>query len=413
MPRRPANDASAVWADWPGVLAAVKGNLVVARVAAIQAEASRRVVSARARLSRPTNPAPRAPAAHAGNPQPMKEHTMPQQQWQHAGEFYRAVYVAGARAASVMIGEPDERLISAAAPNPSQEGNGADGGYLAPPDVRADVARLVLGEESLLGRTTRVTTNRNAVALPADALPPWATTGVLATPEGEGQLLAQTKAAVQGREVRLHKVQVLVPVTNELLEDAPALGAYLRATAPIRLQFKVDDWLLNGDGVAKPFGIVQSGAKIVQTKEGSQTAATINLANTQKMLTRLHAAARPNAVWLAHPETEPQLSGLGLPHWNPAGPTPLLHGLPVLFREACAPLGAEGDLLLVDLSAYFSAMRDPAIREDLSVHCWFDYEVSAFRFTFRVGGMPFWSAPVTRFKTGTTISTFVTLETRS
>lgn len=115
------------------------------------------------------------------------------------------------------------------------------------------------------------------------------------------------------------------------------------------------------------------------------------------------------------PETLP-LSSLGFPHYAPAGvsgrPEPTLHGLPVLYREACAPLGQEGDLLLVDPLAYFAALRDPATREDVSIHLWFDYDLSAFRFTMRLGGMPWWAAPITRYKTATTISTIVSLAAR-
>ncbi len=314
-------------------------------------------------------------------------------------------------------GPVDERFaIAAAAPTPSQEQNGADGGYAAPPDVRADVARLVLGEESLLGRTSRTTTARNSVTIPADAAPAWATTGPQPGLDGEAQLLTQSKIAAASREVKLNKLDVLIPASDELVDDAPALDAYLRAVVPARMAFKVDDWLINGDGVGKPLGFLKAGAKITQAAEGGQTAATVNLANTSKMFTRIHAACLPTAVWLAHPETAPQLQALGFPHYAPAGvsgrPEPTLHGLPVLYREACAPLGTEGDLLLIDPTMYFSATRDPPTREDVSIHLWFDYDLSAFRFIMRLGGMPWWAAPITRYKTATTISTVVSLATR-
>jgi HK97 family phage major capsid protein len=377
---------------------------------ATAAAAKRRVV---VRDARPTPVStPRAPAANAGNPH---EEEMPMSRKFTLGEFAQNVANAITKRGPV-----DERFtVAAAAPTPSQEQNGADGGYAAPPDVRADVARLVLGEESLLGRTNRTTTARNSVTIPADAAPAWATaSGPQPKSFGEAQLLAQSKIAAASREVKLQKLDVLIPASDELVEDAPALDAYLRAVVPARMSFKVDDWLINGDGdgVRMPLGFLKAGAKITQAAEGGQTAATINLANTSKMFTRIHAACLPTAVWLAHPETAPQLQALGFPHYAPAGvsggPQPTLHGLPVLYREACAPLGTEGDLLLVDPLSYFAATRDPPTREDVSIHLWFDYDLSAFRFSMRLGGMPWWAAPITRYKTATTISTIVSLATR-
>ena len=48
-----------------------------------------------------------------------------------------------------------------------------------------------------------------------------------------------------------------------------------------------------------------------------------------------------------------------------------------------------------------------------SMHLWFDYDMSAFRWTFRVDGMPWLSAPVDPAKGTTKRAHFVTLATRS
>jgi len=196
-----------------------------------------------------------------------------------------------------------------------------------------------------------------------------------------------------------------------------ALTSYIQTTVGQRFAHVINSWVLSGDGLAgKPQGILNSPAKVTQTKESGQSAATINLANTQKMLTRVPAFSRSTAVWVAHPETEPQLSALGVPHWNPSGPRPLLHGLAVYFQEAAAPLGSEGDLTLVDFRSYLAAVRaygtENDIRQDVSTELWFDAGLSALKFTMRVSGLCWYSAPWARFKTATTVSPIVTIENR-
>lgn len=84
----------------------------------------------------------------------------------------------------------------------------------------------------------------------------------------------------------------------------------------------------------------------------------------------------------------------------------------MLISEACAPLGTEGDCILVDPMAILTATRTGEVREDFSAHMYFDLDLSAFRFTLRVGGTPWWNAPVTQFKGSQTVSTIVSLEAR-
>ncbi len=325
------------------------------------------------------------------------------------GDFALAVR----RAAETNNADPDRRLIVAGAVN---EGSGAEGGYLVPPDVRSDVTRAVLGETSLLGRTDRQTARSNSIVIPADASPAWATSGPQPTLEQEGTALAQSKAALQSRVLRLNKLQVFLPTTNELLEDSAGLTAYLRAVVPARMDFKVTDWLLRGDGVQKPLGLINAPCKIMQTKEGAQTAGTVLYANVQKMWARLWSPSKARAVWVVHSDVETQLQGMNAPTgtfvYPPDSPYGFLFGRPVLVSEACAPLGTEGDINLVDPLAILTATREGEVREDFSMHLGFDFDQSAFRFTLRVGGMPWWAAPLARYRGGPTVSTVVSLESR-
>jgi HK97 family phage major capsid protein len=65
----------------------------------------------------------------------------------------------------------------------------------------------------------------------------------------------------------------------------------------------------------------------------------------------------------------------------------------------------------VDLSQYMSVVKAGGIRQDVSIHLFFDYDITAFRFVLRVGGQPWWNAPITR-QNGLSRSPFVTLAAR-
>jgi len=235
----------------------------------------------------------------------------------------------------------DPQILAAAPTNVNREGVGTDGGYLVPPDVRTAVADAVLGELSLLGLTDLNRTDRNAVYVPENASPSWL--GPTPSITAEGAAFPQVKMALKGRTLQLHKLAVLLPASDELLEDGgPALKSYLTNAVSERLLFSATNLLLNGDGVGNPLGLLKSGALIVQEKETSQTADTINFPNVRKMWRRLYGPCRARAVWLANPDAEEQLQGMTTPGGSPVlvyppdSPCGYLLGRPLLVSEACA-----------------------------------------------------------------------------
>lgn len=339
---------------------------------------------------------------------------------QHRRDFKSlADFFLSVRRAAERDSHPDPRLtpILAAAPTTySQESTGADGGYLVPPDIRAFVTDAVLSETSLLGLTDRVTTQSNSVTIPGDAAPAWI--NAQPTLEPEGNVLAQTKVKLEARTVRLSKVQALLPVSSELFEDAVGLEAYLRQAIPARLDFAITNHLINGDGVGKPLGIMNSPALITQAAEGGQGAGTLQYQNLTKMWSRMWAPSRQRAVWLMHSSVEQALlnSAVAPPPpgviFYPAGGPPTIFGRPVLVSEACQAVGTPGDVLLVDPKAILTATREGVVREDMSLHVWFDLDLAAFRFVVRIGAMPWWASTVTQKNGGVAVSTAVALAAR-
>jgi HK97 family phage major capsid protein len=325
--------------------------------------------------------------------------------------------------------DPRLKLLNAAATTSGAEGVGADGGYLVPPDFKSSLLEKVMGEDSLLSRTDQVPTTSNAVTIPVDEDEPWSTSGITAYWAGEGVAPTQSKPALRAVTVRAEKMIALVPVTDELLSDAPSLEAYLRNKAPAKMLFKLNDAILNGDGAGKPLGILKStsgnaNALVTQAAEGGQATATIVYNNVTKMWSRMYAPSRRKAVWLINQDIEPQLYSMvvpgtqaAFPAFLPAGglsnqPYDTLMGRPVVYTEACATVGTVGDIVLADLSQYLTVLKNGGVRTDVSIHLFFDADQTAFRFILRVGGQPWWSKTITRAKGGNTLSAYVALATR-
>ena len=349
--------------------------------------------------------------------------------WRSFGEFASGVKKAVDRGGSV-----DRRLEVRAAPTTvGAEGVGADGGFAVPPDFRAAIMSVVEAEDSLLSRCDRLTTSSNSLTVPADQTTPWGTTGPQAYWVGENALLTQSKPSLEERTLKLNKLAVLVPVTDELLGDAPAMTSYLNNKVPAAIDFKINLAIVQGSGVAQPLGILNSDALVSITKETSQLADTIVGANAIKMWARMYGRARGNGVWLINQDIEPSLLRLTIPGIDNTGavdtgwgtmvymppnglsqsPYGTLFGRPVIPTEACETLGDKGDIFFVNLSHYLVAMKTSGVRAETSIHLWFDYDTTAFRFIMRIAGMPWWSTTISPRDGSNTLSPFVTLAERA
>lgn len=317
------------------------------------------------------------------------------------------------------------------------EGVGADGGFLIPPSFSANIWTKVNGIDNLLSRCTPLNTDGNSLTIPKDETTPWDTTkGVQVYWEGEGAQIPQTKGLFEMGQLRLSKLTALVPISEEMMQDASGLESWLNAKAPQKMASKINTGIVAGTGAGQPLGMIPGysavGASVIQVnKETSQPAGTVWFANINKMWGRMYAGWRANAVWLINQDVEPQLEGMAFvgngitptaasstPAYLPPGglndaPYARLKGRPVLPIEACAALGSLGDIILCDLSQYWALTKaGGAIQTDTSIHLYFDQALMAFRFIFRVNGQPAWSAPIARQNGSNTLSWAVALQAR-
>ena len=336
--------------------------------------------------------------------------------FRHLGEFASCVFAAARRDEGA-----NGRLMAVS----MNEGVGEDGGHLVPPEFRDAIMKVVQGEESLLSRCDFSTTSRNTVIHAKDETTPWGTGGIRVYWEGEASSVTAANQKFNSDSLRLNKLFARVDVTDELLEDAPQLDAFLRVKAPEVMTSVINLAIVQGNGVGKPMGFMDSPALVTVSAETSQPADTVHHRNIVKMWSRLYAPHRARAVWLVNQDVEPQFhlmsfrdgTSTPVPVYLPPGgvstsPYGTLMGRPVIPVQAMETLGDLGDIAFVDLSAYRALGKAGGMRTDMSIHLKFDTDETAFRFIFRLGGAPWWSSTIAARDGSTTYSPFVTLASR-
>lgn len=346
------------------------------------------------------------------------------------GEFARSV--RGAAFAARGAGSMDQRLLAlggmqAAAPSTyGNEASGADGGFLIPAGFSTTLWNLSLEEQALLPLTNRLPVEGNGMSLPKDETTPWGSNGVRAYWQNEAGAGTPTKPVVGRAELKLKKLMALVPVTDELLEDATALGAYLTPKMAESIRWKTDEAILFGGGNGQPLGAFHaaSPAFVTVSKESAQATLTLKPENIAKMVARLLPGSYGRAVWLMNNDALPYLwtlntngNQLYLPYGGGQGtfqgsPYGGLMGRPVIVTQHAKSFTSLGDCMLVDLSKYQTIEKAGGITTATSMHLYFDADATAFRSTFRVDGQPMVAAPVSPANGSNTLSPFVQLEAR-
>ncbi len=341
--------------------------------------------------------------------------------FRNMGEFATQVFLASKAMRNGTPHTIDTRLTNVT--SGSNEGTDSEGGFAVPPDFREEIQRIVTGEGSLYSRADDYTTARNEIKFPKDETTPWNTTGIQARWKAELAQATQDKVDLKEHTITLHNLICLAPVSDELLEDAPAVGSYLSRKAPEVIDFKLTDSLMNGTGTGQPEGVLTSAAGIVIPKETAQVADTIVFENTVKMLARLPMRYWGSAAWQMPQTALPQLMNMEFPGDsssvflrgnNAAGrPFDTLHGFPIVYSEAAPQLGDEGDISLVGWNQYSVASKVGGVRQAISMHLFFDWMATAFRFNLRVGGKNWLDAAYVSNDGSTTYSNIVKLAARA
>lgn len=342
-------------------------------------------------------------------------------------------FAAAVRRSSMQGATPDQRLVisngvglQAAAPGTySNESAGEDGGFMIPPEFSRSLWSLSLEEDAIMSYADDTPVTGNSMVFPQDETTPWGTDGVRAYWAGEAASGTPTKMKIGTASLRLNKLLALCPVTDELMADGVAMGAYLPPLMARSIRWKANEAILTGAGAGLPLGINNTDALVTVAKESGQAAASLVALNLAKMIARLPAGSFSRAVWLINNEVLPQLFTLTLgnqPIWMPTGngatgiqasPYGLLLGRPIMVTQHAEALGSAGDVQLHDFNYYRTITKAGGIQTDTSMHLYFDAGLTAYRCTFRMDGRPKLKAAIQPAKGSATLSPFVRLGARA
>ena len=305
----------------------------------------------------------------------------------------------------------------AAPTNYHQESNAPEG-IMVPPQMSQNIWQLVFADP-LLDLITVEPTNSPAVDFIKDETTPWGASGVVAAWRAEGVQMNASKLDTKLGQLRNHELYAFVFATGELLDDAPRLTDRLMVKAPAAIRWKFVEALMFGTGAGQPLGWA-SDNYAGNISHARTTAGQIKPDDIIKMYSRLLVQDGPDrSFWVANRDTLPDIvlrSVIGnIPIWLPSNglagaPNGTLLGRPLFYSEHCQTLGTKGDLQLVNPDGYYATQRGPA-RQDSSIHLYFDYNITAFRWMFRFGGQPMLSAAVAAAKGANTKAHFIVLNT--
>lgn len=353
--------------------------------------------------------------------------------FRHLGDFGRSV-----RRACLPGGSFDPRLAALAAMNPRlaapsnlmQESGGTSGeGFLVPPEFVEDIVDIVFADEGIVARVKPEPTQSNTVMFTADETTPWGSSGVTAAWRAEASQLTAVKPVIEPRVNKLHELYVFVNADAELLEDAPRLNDYLSKRSGVAIAWKLDDAIINGDGIGKPLGMAsaKNASLVVVAKDSGQATKTVSATNLGNMRAALWTAGGGEPFWVIHPTALPGLLSLTIgtqPAFVPfsqgmvGAPNGMLLGIPVVWSEHAAGFSSQGDIQLHNPIGYAANVKaeeggeDMDVKFDVSIHLFFDYNAVAFRWLVRMAGQPILSKPITAANGSQTRSHCVVLAAR-
>lgn len=305
----------------------------------------------------------------------------------------------------------------------------ATGGFLVPEVLRSELLSNSLEAAIMRPRANVITMDGPRVPFPCvDETTHSGSVfgGITGSWVAEGAALPESEARFGRVVLDASKLVTYCEVPAELPSDAPiAFGDFINTNMPAAITHFEDYAFLNGNGVGQPLGVINAGnlALIAQAIEAAQLADTIVWQNVVKMFSRMLPSSLSRAVWLAAPDTFPQLALLsvavgtgGSVVWLGNGadaPAMTILGRPVIFTEKVPKLGDQGDLSFIDPMQYLVGDMQQ-MRVQSSEHYKFGNDVIVYRVIERADGTPWMRSAITPANGSTaTLSPYVTLAERA
>jgi HK97 family phage major capsid protein len=303
----------------------------------------------------------------------------------------------------------------------------ADGGFLIPERLRAELLRVSLETAMVRPRARVVPMDSLTVPYPTIDSTSNASSvygGIVGYWTEEGGTL--TDSAPQFGRVTLSakKLTLYSEIPNELFTDSIiSLQQFMSESYPEALSWFEDVAFTSGNGVGQPLGYLNAPAAVSVAKETGQAASTILWENIVKMYSRMLPGSLNRAVWTANIDTFPELATMALSVgtggsavWIGDGggegaPPVRILGRPVLFSEKPSTVGTAGDINFVDFGYYLIGDRQ-TMQSETSTEYKFGNDKTAMRVIERVDGTPWIKSAITPKTGSNTLSPFVKVATR-
>jgi HK97 family phage major capsid protein len=304
---------------------------------------------------------------------------------------------------------------------------GAEGGFAVPAPIIEDLQARIFQRSYLLSRVTRArVTVGNAfegfVPDPSLPTPDGGGVGGLDLPTtAEDGVYASEVVRMRALQLAMNKNGCVLPVTEDLLEDAPLLGDVLALGAERSVRGLMERRIWNGNGVAQPVGVMNAPALLVQAIEGTQTIAntpTFIATNAARMVAQmldLESAAfyvNPDLLTALFTATTNSNAKDVITPPDADAPFGRIATRPLFPNTAAPAVGQVGDFVCASMPDYVVAQKGD-LRQALSLDVRFLQGEGLFRFAIRWNGAPMLSQPYTPLWSTTPKSHYVALAARS
>jgi HK97 family phage major capsid protein len=172
----------------------------------------------------------------------------------------------------------------------------------------------------------------------------------------EGETVGDSDAKLTDVSLEPQEVSGSITVSNKLLRNAAAMNAMLTELLRGAMIEAEDDAFIQGDGVGKPLGILNSDGAILVSRN---TSSKIVYEDVIKMMSKVYSQS--NLMWVASQSAFEDIkdmkdsagnrvyTGPNLVKGTPAS----LEGIPLEFTGNLPTIGKKGDLMLVDMRYYW------------------------------------------------------------
>lgn len=289
------------------------------------------------------------------------------------------------------------------------EDSGQAGGYLVPEEFATTLLQVTPMTSPILSRVQIIPVARASGEWPAldQYFAPTAGVGdtafagrVTTDITAEAGILTETEPQFKMLQWRVHKVGGFTQVSNELIADSPlAIEALLRGLFNVAISAKQEYFILRGNGVGSPLGILNSAAAVGVSPHINNLFDWVDVATMQSKFKQIGTAA---PVWLMHPSIWPDILQMevgtqGAAAWTAnmqAAQGNMLNGYQLVQSEHLPQANNAGAVILADLYAYVLWRRE-ALSIAFSEHYGFLNDLGTWRFTARADGQPWLRAPIT------------------